>query len=113
MPPAGSPKVVRVSGQFLRTFSSDEEVVLDAQAASALPVRAGLDGQHHPFLDRPGAGLMRVRRLVCARPDAVRNRMRRLTGVPGLRKPVADDDVELGEARSGTAVVERASVAVE
>src|SRR6266852_1948317 len=113
MPPAGSPKIIRVAGQLLGAVGSDEEVVLDPQAAAAFPVRARLDREHHSFLDRAGAGLMRIRWLVCTRTDTVRDGMRRLTWVAGLRKSVADQDVELGEARAGTAVIERASVDVE
>ena len=52
--------------------------------------------------------LVRVGRLVCARADAVRDRMRRLPGIAGRPRALADQDVELGEARAGTAVVDRA-----
>ena len=58
--PERSSKIVRVARQLLGTVSGDEEVVLDAQAPSALPVRTGLDRQHHSLLDRAAAGLMRV-----------------------------------------------------
>ena len=49
---------------------------------------------------------MRIGRLVRAGADAVRDRVRRLAGVTGLREPVADEDVELGEARAGLHVVD-------
>src|SRR5438876_10057328 len=56
---------------------------------------------------------MRVGRLVRTRADAVRNWMRRLPRVAGLRKSVADQDVELGETGAGPAMTERAAVNVE
>src|SRR2546426_11667991 len=100
MPPAGSPKIVRIARQFFGTVGSDEKVVLDAQPSAAFPVHAGLDREHHALLDRAGAGPVRVRRLVCARADSMSDRMAGLTGVTRRRKAVADQDVELGEART-------------
>src|SRR5690349_654251 len=72
-------EVVGVGGELLDTVCPDQEVVLDAEPAAALPVRAGLDRQDHPLLDRSAACLVGVRRLVGAGPDAVRDRMRRLS----------------------------------
>ena len=67
-------------GQLLDAVGGDEEVVLDAQPAAAVPVDAGLDREHHALLELAAAGLVRVRRLVRARADAVADRMRRLPG---------------------------------
>src|SRR6266508_306797 len=113
MPPVGSPKIVRVGGELLDAALGDEEVVLDAQSPAALPVRARLDREHHPFLDRAAAGLVCIGRLVCAGSDAVRDRVRRLTGIAGVGDAVADQHVELREARSRAAVVERLAVDLE
>src|SRR6266550_5215600 len=112
MPPVGSPKIVRVAGQLFWTVGGDEEVVLDAQASAAFPVRAGLDREHHAFLDRSGSSLMRIGRLVCTRANAVRNRMRRLTRVARRGKALADQDVELGKTRARATMVERTPVDV-
>ena len=60
---------------------------------------ARLDRQHHAFLDDAASGLVRVRRLVRPRPHAVRDGVRRLSRVAGLGDPVADEAVELGQAR--------------
>ena len=49
---------------------------------------------------------MRVRRLVRACADTVCDRMRRLAGVAGGCMTVADQDVELGQARARAAVVD-------
>ena len=53
---------------------------------------------------------MRVRRLVCARAHAVRDRVRRLTGVTGVRDTRANEPVELGQVGSVAAVRDRAVV---
>ena len=66
-----------------------------------------------PCLDRAAARLVRVRRLVRARADAVADRMRRLARVAELREPVAHEHVELGHARAGLAVIDRARVDVQ
>src|SRR5439155_16049082 len=81
--------------------------------AAAVPVRAGLDREHHPRLDRPAARLVGVRRLVRAGADAVADRVRRLARVAGLRETVADQPVELGEARAGAGEVDGPAVHVE
>src|SRR5947209_8059605 len=106
----GSPKVVRVAGQLLGAVRGDEEVVLDAKAAAAVPVRAGLDREHHAFLHRAAAGLVRVRRLVGPRADAVGDRMCRLLRKSSFGDAGADQPIELGETRAGTAVVDRTPV---
>ena len=53
-----------------------------------------------PLGDLAAAGLVRVRRLVRPRADAVADRVRRLAGVARAGEPVADQPVELGEARA-------------
>src|SRR5204862_6393991 len=100
----GSPlaKVVWIAGELLDAARRDQKVVLDTQSAAALPVGTGLDGQHHALLDRPAAGLMRVRRLVRTGPDAVRDRVRRLVE-PRVGDARPDDAIELGEACARTA----------
>src|SRR3954447_9342544 len=80
-----SSEVVRVARQLLGAVGSDQEVVLDPQAAAALPVGAGLDREHHSLFDGATGGLMRVRRFVGACADAVCDRMR------GLVEPRVDD----------------------
>ena len=93
------------AAQLLGCAVGDQPVVLDAQAAAALPVDARLDREHHALADRAGAGLVRVRRLVRARADAVRDRVRRLARVAGLGDAGPDQPVELGEVarRRGSA----------
>ncbi len=56
---------------------------------------------------------MRVRRLVRARADAVADRVRRLAGIADRRDPLADQPVELGEARARPAVGDRLLVDAE
>src|SRR3954452_21213868 len=107
-----STEVVRVARQLLRAVGSDQEVVLDPQAAAALPVRAGLDRKHHPLFDGAAGGLMRVWRLVCARADAVCDRMGWLLETR-VDDAGPDQAVELGEAGAGAAVVDRAFVHAE
>src|SRR3954471_3002937 len=102
-----STEIVRVARQLLRAVGSDQEVVLDPQAAAALPVRARLDREHHALFDGAAGGLVRVRRLVGARADAVCDRMGRLVE-PRVDDAGPDQAVELGEARAGPAVVDRA-----
>jgi hypothetical protein len=102
-----------VAGELLDAGGGDEEVVLDAQPAAAVPIGARLDREHHPLLDRAAAGLMRVRRLVRTRADAVRDRMSRLVGEAGLGDPRPDQPVELGKARARAAMVERLLVDAE
>src|SRR5439155_6074264 len=80
---------------------------------TAVPVRAGFDREHHALLDRAPSGLVRVRRLVRPRTDTVGDRMRRLLRKPRRRDAGSDQAVELGEARSGTAVVECVPVDAE
>src|SRR6266536_739585 len=113
MPPIESPKVVRITREFLDTIARDQEIVLDAQPAAAVPVRTGFDREHHPFLDRAGSGLMRVRRFVGSCTDAVRDRMGRLAGIAGLGDSVADEAIELRETRAGATVVERTRIHAE
>ena len=85
--------------ELLGAVGRDQEVVLDAQAAAALPVAAGLDREHHPLLDRAAAGLVRVRRLVRARADAVAIGCDGWPGKPAAAMPVADRG---GRARRGS-----------
>ena len=63
--------------ELLEPVRGDEEVVLDPQAAAALPVHAGLDREHHVLLERrrrrPGAD------------RAARARARRRRGRSGAR----------------------------
>src|SRR5207248_9880469 len=88
----------------------DKEEALDTQAATLGPADPGLDGQHHPRLDRAAARLVCVRRLMGPRADAVRDRMARLTGVAGLFDPGADEPVEVGELGAGTEIIDCARV---
>ncbi len=85
---------------FSAPAARDQEVVLDAQAAAALPVAARLDREHHPLLDLAAAGLVGVGRLVRARADAVADRVGGLAGEARLGDAGADEPVELGEARA-------------
>src|SRR5436305_12977877 len=98
-----SSEVVRVARQLLGAVGSDQEVVLDPQAAAPLPVRAGLDREHHSLFDGAAGGLVGVRRLVRARADAVCDRMR---GLVETRVDAAGPDqaVERAEAGAGAAV---------
>ena len=94
---------VREGSRASRAVGGDQEVVLDAQAASALPVASWFNCKNHALLDLATAGLVRVRRLVGARTDTVADRVRRLTGEPDLVDPGADAPVELGAgSRPGT-----------
>src|SRR3954452_21601122 len=104
-----SSEVVRVARQLLGAGRGDQEIVLDAQTATALPVRAGLDREHHSLFAGAAGGLVCVRGLVRARSDAVCDRMR------GLVEPRVDDAgpdqaVELCEAGTWPAVVDCAVV---
>ena len=82
------PEVIGIRRQLLGAVVRDQEVVLHAQAAAAVPVDAGLDREDHAGLDRPAAGLVRVRRLVCTRADAVADRM---AGLPRITGRVEDN----------------------
>src|SRR5947208_1549356 len=90
-------------------FTSASTARENAQPSAPLPVRAGLDREHHSLFDGAAGGLVGERRLVCARADAVCDRMR------GLVEPRVDDAgpdqaVELCEAGTWPAVVDRAVV---
>ena len=97
---------VRERRELLGARRGDQEVVLDAQAAAAVPVAARLDREHHALFDLAAARLMRVRRLVRARADAVADRVRRLArDSRAPRFPSRTSTVELARcsrrARSG------------
>ncbi len=94
---------------FSAPVAGDQEVVLDAQPAAAVPVAAGLDREHHALGDLAAAGLVGVRRLVCTRADAVTDRVRRLARVADRGDALAHEHVELGEARAWAAVRDRAA----
>jgi hypothetical protein len=83
------------------------------KAAAAAPVGARLDREHHALLDLAGSGLVGVRRLMGAGAHAVRDRMGRLARVARLGQSVADQAVEVGEARAGAAVVDRPVVDID
>src|SRR6185312_13727997 len=89
--------------QLLRPGRRDEEVVLDAQAATALPVDAGLDRQHHSLGKLAGAGLVGIGRLVRPGADTVAERVARLAGVADRSDCVASGAVELSQALAGAA----------
>ena len=71
---------------FSAPVAGDQEVVLDAQPAAAGPVAARLDREHHALGDLAAARLVRVRRLVRPRADAVADRVRRLAGIAELAR---------------------------
>ena len=85
---------------FSAPACGDQEVVLDAQPATAFPVAAGLDREHHAGGDLRVGGPVGVRRLVGARADPVADRVRRLARIARLGDPLAHEHVELGEARA-------------
>src|SRR5438105_1860593 len=95
-------EVVGKATELLVAVARDQVVVLEPEAAAAVPVDAGLDREHHPLEDLAAAGLVGIGRLVRAGADAVADRMRRLTRVTRLGDPSADHPVELREARAGT-----------
>src|SRR4029453_17567115 len=110
-PPPPPPNIPGVKEHNLPPAArGDQEVVLDPEAAAALPVDPRLDREHHALLDRARSRLVRVGRLVGASAHAVRDRVARLARVAGLGDAVADQAVELGKARAGAAVLERALV---
>ena len=96
--------------ELLGSFGGDEEVVLDAEAAAALDIASWLDCKHHALADLAASGLVRVRRLVGASADAVRDRVRGLAGEAHGVDARADAAVELGEARSGAGERDRVLV---
>ena len=98
---------------FSGSPSVTSQLSFDAQAAAALPVDPRLDREHHSLADRARAGLVRVGRLVRAGADAVRDGMRRLTGVAGLGDAGANEPVELGQVGPVAAVSHRAVVHAE
>src|SRR3954447_2546727 len=97
-----STEVVRVARQLLRAVGSDQEVVLDPQAAAALPVRARLDREDHALFHGAAGGLVRVWALLRGRADAVCDRMGRLVEPRG-DDAGPDQAIELGEAGAGAA----------
>src|SRR5438034_8621705 len=95
-PCSAAPEVIGIGRQLLRSVVRDQEVVLEAEAAAAVPVDARLDREHHPRVDCAAACLVGVRRLMRTGPDAVGDRMRRLARVAGFCETVANEPVELG-----------------
>src|SRR5207244_2775792 len=93
--------------ELLGAVRSDEEIVLEPQAAAAFPVDTGLDRQHHPRLDRAAGGLVSVGRLVRARTDTVADRVARLARVASCGDTVAHEAIEHRERSAWTAVLDR------
>src|SRR5205823_5525865 len=99
-------EVVGKGAQLLVAVARDQEIVLEAQPAAAFPVDAGLDREHHPLPYLAAARLVRVRRLVGARADAVADGVRGLPGITAGRDAGADESVELGQRRAVAGVVD-------
>ena len=95
---------------FSGAAGGDQEVVLDAETAAALPVDAGLDREHHALADLAAAGLVRVGRLVGAGADAVADRMGDGDRGADRVQARAHAPVELGQARSRPAERDRVVV---
>src|SRR4051794_10583416 len=103
---------IREGRELLGARAGDQEIVLEPQAAAAVPVAARLDREHHALRDLAAARLVRVRRLVCACADAVADRVRGLAGVAQLGDALPHEPVELGERRAGRAMCDRPLVYV-
>src|SRR5207237_4727488 len=99
------------AGQLLEAVGRDEEVVLDAQPAAAVPVDAGLDREHHALLEGAAARLVWIRRLVRTCADAVTDRMRRLARIADRGEAFPHHAVELGNRADARYAV--AGVAVD
>src|SRR6202043_3943740 len=92
-----APKIDGIRAEFLVSAGSNQKIVLKAQASSAFPVNSWFDGENHAFTHGRRHGLMRERRLVCARAHSMRHGMRRLAGIPGRADPLANHPVQFGE----------------
>src|SRR5262249_1121723 len=96
--------------QLLGARVGDEEVVLDAETASALYIASWLDCKNHAGGDLAASGLVRVRRLLPASSAAAAGRMGRLAREADPRAPLADPSVQLGEARARLCELDRVVV---
>src|SRR6266853_1313372 len=94
------PKIIRIRAEFLIPRIRDPEIVFQPQAAATGPVNPRLNRQNHSFANRSCAGLMRVRRLVGPSPNAVADRMRRLTGIAALGNPGSRQAIQFRKARA-------------
>src|SRR5215469_9561495 len=95
--PASQAKIVRVRAQLLTAAIGHKKIVFQAQATTAFPVHAWLDGQNHTGTHRTRSSLMRIRRLVRASPHAVSNGMRWLARITGSRNALPQDAINIPE----------------
>src|SRR5437868_1414807 len=93
-------EVVRIGAELLVASAGDVEAILDAQSPAFRPINARLDREHHALADRSRAGLMRIRRFVRTRANAMCHRMRRLPGVSALRDTGTDESIEFRQGSS-------------
>ena len=107
------PKIIRIAAQFFVAVIRNKEIVFQPQATAARPINSWFDGQHHPFLDRAFAGLMRVGELMGARSHAVTDGVRRLAGISALGNAGANQTIEVWKvgaiARISDCLVENSS----
>src|SRR5712671_435031 len=103
-------KIVRIRAKLLTPLRRHQEIVFQTQASAALPVNPRFDGPHHTGLHCPRRQLMRVRRFVRARSDAMSNRMRRLPRISRGIDSLPDDAINIAHWR---AVMNRSNGIVE
>src|SRR5712671_3691622 len=93
-------KIVRIRAKLLTPVRRHQEIVFQAQASAALPVNARFDSPHHTGLHCSWRQLMRIRRLVRARSDAMSNRMRRLPRISRGINSLPDDAINIAHRRA-------------
>src|SRR6267378_65665 len=93
-------KIVRIRAKLLTPLRRHQEIVFQAQASAALPVNPRFDGPHHTGLHCPRRQLMRVRRFVRARSDAMSNRMRRLPRISRGINSLPDEAINIAHRRA-------------
>src|SRR5882757_8714965 len=93
-------KIVRIRAKLLTPFRRHQEIVFQTQASAALPVNSRFDSPHHTGLHCPRRQLMRVRRFVRARSDAMSNRMRRLPRISRGIDSLPDEAINIAHRRA-------------
>src|SRR5712672_3406436 len=93
-------KIVRIRAKLLTPLRRHQEIVFQTQASAALPVNARFDGPHHTGLHCSRRQLMRIRRLMRARSDAMSNRMRRLPRISRGIDSLPDDAINIAHRRA-------------
>src|SRR6266446_3331047 len=91
-------KVVWIGAHLLVAFVRNKKIIFQTKSPAAGPINSRFDRQYHSLSYHAGSGLMRVRRFVCPRSNAVADRMRRLPGVSALGDTGTNQLVEFGEA---------------